>query len=209
MKQAHAVTFVVNSSFILFLLLEPSRTFPDISDFFSDWSLWTTPRQGKKMTEPSPISSATVLESQSTFTIKNTHNGDSVSNLMSFLAKEPGNELIYATGLPTEAGATGNYEPYRQGKMDNWSDEEKVEHPHFMSQKSVMECALHPEVTTIPPTLISTTGVEPVVKEDGNTTTTTTTTTTMAPSSWNCSSLICHCDETHPQWEYSICLEVE
>ncbi|OWA52929.1 hypothetical protein BV898_17371 [Hypsibius exemplaris] len=64
-----------------------------------------------------------------------------------FLKKNP-ETLIYNTeGLTddgktvsTASAATGNYTPYRRGKMDDWSDEEKAEHPHFGHQTSVQEC---------------------------------------------------------------------
>lgn len=62
---------------------------------------------------------------------------DSTAVDADFLAKDPENALIYATGTPPPGSLTGNYTPYRQGKMDDWSDEEKVEHAAFQHQRSV------------------------------------------------------------------------
>ncbi|OWA52930.1 hypothetical protein BV898_17372 [Hypsibius exemplaris] len=60
---------------------------------------------------------------------KTTGDANSESNLEAALAKDPENALIYSTGIPEDPNeaTTGNYKPYRHGKMDDWSDEEKAD----------------------------------------------------------------------------------
>ena len=82
---------------------------------------------------------------------------DSTAVDAEFFSKEPENALVYASGEPTQP-TSGNYVPYRQGKMDDWSDEEKVDHEFpshgSLTRQKSLEDSSCPEIQPHEPNLV-------------------------------------------------------